>query len=327
MRIKLFVFCSILYFALLGAFIFHLNPATYAVSFLGFSEELPVVIWVLLPAVLGFIFALLHMCFYSFLSYLKYKNFFVDAKNLEHFASELVLCETPKTELKTKEFQKAGELMKGLRNNEKTPTLNEFNETLELAQDIENGENKDLRKYRLKPENTLLLKNEQNALAKDTQMAFARIKNKKALENSLEIFALEQVLEKGSLEQILALRIPLSKEQILSLFQRLEKENIKLGANEFDKLIQKDLSAEEFLSLAKSSVKIINPDSLLLLFEKLKNDFSQAFRAYLYVLAYFSMFDKLRLELVGKEKQNADFDLVLLARDHNKKFDLEKLIV
>ena len=76
MKIKLFVFASILYMVLLGAFVFHLNSGEYSVELGSYVITLPIVVWFLTPVFLLFLAAFVHMSFYGFLRYLKYKHFF-----------------------------------------------------------------------------------------------------------------------------------------------------------------------------------------------------------------------------------------------------------
>ena len=75
MKIRLFIFSCVLYFVILGAFVFHINSDPYTLEIASFSYTFSVAFWVVLPAFILFVFALLHMSFYGFLRYIKYKNF------------------------------------------------------------------------------------------------------------------------------------------------------------------------------------------------------------------------------------------------------------
>ncbi|HEF3545581.1 TPA: hypothetical protein R9111_000734, partial [Campylobacter upsaliensis] len=62
------------------------------------------------------------------------------------------------------------------------------------------------------------------------------------------------------------------------------------------------------------------------IFLKIKNTKSEALRAYLYLLAEFSMFEELENQIRNKEELS-DFKAVLALREKNIKFDLNRLIV
>lgn len=326
MRIKLFIFCAILYLGALGAFCFYVNASEYTLSVWGFSYTLPVAIWLLLPAFFGFIFALLHMSFYAFLNYLKYKNFYSDAKLLERFASDLLLEKEPKPSFKTSEFNKAAKLMIGLKNEEKIPNFDAFNEVIDTLLNLKAGKALNLKKFHLMLDNKISLLNEKNELLSDENKAFLRIKSKPVMNDDLDEVALNEVLEKGSLEQIKALRVKLTPAQIKALFQRFENKALKMDITDLESFLKEaNLSESEFISAAKIAVKEFNPDALIALFKKLKDTQSEALRAYLYILAEFSNYDELELEL--KNKPNfEDFKLVLLARNNHLKIDLNKII-
>ncbi len=327
MRIRLFIFCAVLYLVILGAFFFYVNSAEYTLNVWGFSYTLPVAIWLLLPALFALIFALLHMSFYAFLNYLKYKNFYSDAKLLERFASDLLLEKEPRLGFKTSEFNKAAKLMVGLKNEEKIPNFNTFNEVIDTLSNLKAGKALNLKKFHLLLDNKINLLNEKNELLSDENKAFLRIKSKPQMNDSLDEISLNEVLEKGSLEQIKSLKIKLEKNQIQSLLKRFENKSLKMDITDFENFLKEaNFNESEFVSAAKISAKEFSPDALIALFKKLKNNNGEAFKAYLYILAEFSNYDELELELKNKPNLE-DFKLVLLARNNHLKIDLNRLIV
>lgn len=327
MKIKLFVFASILYIVLLGAFIFHLNSNNYTIELGSYTFTLPIMIWVLLPVLFLFVVAFLHMSFYGFLRYLKYKHFFDDAEQFEKFASALLLEKPARLNFKTKEFRNAAELTQSLKAQKKLVGADKFNEIIDTLNEIKEGKGVNLKKFRLESDNPLALANEKNLIRNDLAYAYARIKNKKEFEDELDEFAFDEVLKNGSEEQIKNLKLPKNAQQVLALIQRFEKDSLKLSPNEYENLINtSNFDEKAYLQIAKMSVKKLDPDALITIFKRLKSVHLEALKAYLFILAELSLFDELKLEIGNDKKNFNNFRIVLLAREKNIKIDLYHFI-
>lgn len=323
MRIRSFAFLSIVYIALVGGALFSLNLGDYTLS----SFTFPVAIWFVLLLLIFFIFALLHMSFYSLVNTFKFKHFFKDADKFEDFVKDLLLERKSKIFFKTKEFKQIAEFVKSLKTKEKIPHFDKFNEVLDLVKEIENGGYKNLGKFRLETENTLYVQNEKNRLKNDANYAYSKVKNLDHVENELEQFAFEALLKKGSYEYIKNVKIPKNSEQILALIERFKNKDLELSAVEFEVLLQNSvLSEKEYLKVAKISANLLNPDAILNIFLKIKNQKNEALRAYLYLLAEFSMFDELLEQVRHDDKKFTDFKAVLALREKNIKINLNQLI-
>jgi len=81
MKIGLYVFASLAYIALLGAFAYTLELGNYRLDLLNIT--LPISIWIILPALLLFVFTVGHMLFYGLKNYLLLKKWRKDTKKLE----------------------------------------------------------------------------------------------------------------------------------------------------------------------------------------------------------------------------------------------------
>lgn len=328
MKIKLFVFASILYMIVLGAFIFHLNAENYTLNLGSYSLTLPVVIWFLSPVFFLFIVALIHMSFYGFLRYLKYKHFFDDAEQFEKFVNALLLEKPARLDFKTKEFKHAAELTQSLKTHKKLANAERFNEIIDILNELKEGKGVNLKKFKLENNNALMLQNEKNRIKNDLSYAYTRIKNKKEFEDENDELAFNEVLQNGSNEQIMNLKLPKNPTQTLALIKRFENDSIELSPSEYESLIS-GVSFDEkaYIELAKMSIKKLNPDALITIFKRLKNTHIEALRAYLFILADLSMFDELRLEIANDKKNFFnDFKIVLLAREKNIKIDLYHFI-
>lgn len=327
MKIKLFVFASIVYMIVLGAFIFTINAENYTLNLGSYSLTLPIVIWFLLPVFVLFVVAFIHMSFYGFLRYLKYKHFFDDGAEFESFANALLLQKPAKLNFKTQEFKHAAELAQSLKTHKKLPNTPKFNEIIDILNELNEGKGVNLKKFKLENDNPLVLQNEKNHIQNDLAYAYARIKNKKECEDENDELAFEAVLKNGTKEQILNLKLPKNAAQSLTLIKRFENDSLELSPNEYESIVSStNFDEKAYIQLAKMSVKKLNPDALLTIFKQLKNTHIEALRAYLFILADLSMFDELRLEIANDKKHFNDFKIVLLAREHNIKIDLNHFI-
>ncbi|EAL0282003.1 hypothetical protein BXA09_05335 [Campylobacter upsaliensis] len=327
MKIRLFILASLIYIAFIMGFMFYLDLGYYELVLGTFTLNLPIMLWLILPLVFYFVLALTHMSFYAFLRYLKFKHFFKDAAKFEDFAKDLLLEKESKISFYTKEFKRVSELCKSLKNGTKNADFHAINDLLDLLEALKKGETQNLNKFKLDKNNPLILQNEKNRLKNDLDYAYSKLKNLSEINTEFEKLAFEVVLQKGTYEQIKNLKINKTNEQILSLIKRFKDGNLELSLAEFEVLIEMaNLNEAEYLSVAKMCVKCFNPDATINIFLKIKNTKSEALRAYLYLLAEFSMFEELENQIRNKEELS-DFKAVLALREKNIKFDLNRLIV
>ena len=327
MKIRLFVTLSVLYIVLLGAFAFHINNADFTLSLGSRDFTAPVMVWVVAPVVLMFVFALAHMSFYGLLRYLKYKHFFDDGEKFQKFICDLLLEKPTRVEFKTKEFKEAAELAASVKTHKKLANFDKLNEVIDFLSTLKDGKSANLRKFKLDENNLLFLQNEKNRLANELNYAISRIKNKKECEDELDILAFEAVLEKGDLTQIKNLKITPNAAQKMSLLTRFEQGTLDMNATDFEWVLKgENLEEKNYLKAAKIGIKKLEPNALINIFKRLKNSQIEALRAYLFILADLSMFDDLRLEIGNDKKHFNDFKLVLLAREKGINIDLNHFI-
>lgn len=326
MRIKLFILASLIYILLLSIFTFKLNLGNYTLSLGANAFDLPVVLWLILPVLIFFIFTLLHMSFYSFLKYINFKNFSKDAQKFAIFIEDLLLEKDSKIKFKTKEFQNSAELVISLKKAQKAQNFAKINEILDILEKLHKGEYLDLKKFKLNQDNPLSILNEKNLISTDIHYAFNKIKGKDESKNDLDVLAFNCLLEKGEYAQIKTIKIQKNSGQIINLIKRFKAGNLDLNAAEFEVLLShSNLNEKEYLEVAKMSVKLLNPDAILGIFTKIKNEKNEALRAHLYLLAEFGLMEDLR-EQIKDEAKFSDFKAFLILREKNIKIDLNQLI-
>ncbi|QBL11906.1 hypothetical protein [Campylobacter helveticus] len=327
MKIRLFILASLIYIALIIAFMFYLDLGYYELVLGTFTLNLPIMLWLVAPLAFYFILALFHISFYGFLRYLKFKHFFKDAAKFQDFTKDLLLERESKISFHTKEFKQVGELCKSLKQGLKSPDFNQINDILDMLEALKKGEFQNLNKFKLDKNNILVLQNEKNRIKNELDYAYSKLKNLSELDTETQDLAFEMVLKKGTYEQIKNLKITKTNEQILSLIKRFKEGNLELNLAEFEVLIEKaNFSESEYLAVAKMCIKHFNPDAIINIFLKIKNTKSEATRAYLYLLAEFSMFEELENQIRNKE-EFTDFKALLVLREKNIKLDLNRIIL
>ena len=134
-------------------------------------------------------------------------------------------------------------------------------------------------------------------------------------------------MKKGTYEQIKNIKITKKPCHILTLIKRFKEGNLELNAAEYEVLLSHNiLSEKDYLDIAKLSIKLLNPDAVIRIFNKIKNEKSEALRAYLYLLAEFGLLDELREQIHNDDKKFNDFKAFLALREKNIKIDLNQLI-
>ncbi|OCX43307.1 hypothetical protein A7X81_08715 [Campylobacter ornithocola] len=326
MKIRLFFFASLVYLLIIVALVYNLNLGNYTFTISTFELNLPISLWVILPALFLMILALTHMSFYGFLKHLQYKNLIKDSKNYENFIVDIFLKKVSKIKFKTQEFQNIAKNTQALYFKEKIQNP-KIDDIVDILEQLDKKEFVELKKYKLDPNNEIFILNEKNHFQKDSDYAFSFIKNKDTLTNELEIFAYKKVLENAPYSQIKTLKIQKNQDDILLLLHRFEKESLELNHAEIEVLLSiNSLDEAAYLQSTKILYKKVEPQVLIALFKKLKDNQTQALRAYFYTLAEFGMYDELLNELGNNQNEYRDFRLLLFLREHNKKIELDKFI-
>ena len=71
MGLKIYIAFSLLLIIIVGIFGYAIENAQYEISIWGYTQSLPIVVWILAPLVLLFIFSVFHLIFYGSVHYCK----------------------------------------------------------------------------------------------------------------------------------------------------------------------------------------------------------------------------------------------------------------
>jgi hypothetical protein len=330
MGIKRYIILTLVYLLAIGLYVYSFNGDTYTLEVYKFSLNLPIAIWIILPATLLFLASTFHMMYYSLKDFWKGRSLNKDFENFKIVLSEKVLGEDSPLKFKTEFFQFVGKSLKMLEYKE-VSDINIENERIEnmrqVYRDINEGKVLELKKYKLSSDNKLIEKNDFNKLAADSKYATTILKNCKDENSELCQKAYFEFLKYASYDEIKKVGFTPTKEMFRVLMERYlddeDKFDMPLESIE-ELLMQFKATREDYLELAYEIKIKLSPDALIELFEKLYNspEHAAASDAYLYVLYELQMIDKIRDILENSdEDEYRKFKTLLFLRDHGKNVD------
>lgn len=194
-----------------------------------------------------------------------------------------------------------------------------------LFEDYKNvmsGKNVDLKAYNLDKENKFSIQNNKNKIEKDKKFAFSMLT--KAEPKELRDFAIKEILkfgDKKELEKLFSYEITLEPCMKESLIESFMREKDAFSTDFLAKSLQQvGFTQSDYLNLAKSAKKILEPDSWYKLFENLANNDEKAEIALFYVMLELEMIDKVREHRALHGKDELRFiDAYLDLRDTSKR--------
>jgi len=330
MGIKRYIVLTLVYLLAIGLYVYSFNGDKYTLEVYKFSLNLPIAIWIVLPAILLFVASTFHMMYYSLKDFWKGRALNKDFENFKLVLSEKVLDEESSLKFKTEFFKFVGKSLKMFEYKE-VNDLNTENEKIEnmrqVFRDINDGKVLELKKYKLSDDNKLIEKNDFNKLAVDAKYATTILKNCKDEKSELCQKAYFEFLKYASFDEIKKLGYTPTKEMFRVLMERYldEEEKFEMDLESIEELLmQFKATREDYLELAYEIKIKLSPDALIALFEKLYNspEHTAASDAYLYVLYELQMIDKIREILDNSDEDEfRKFKTLLFLRDNGKNVD------
>ena len=331
---KYFIF-AVLFLGAIGGYIYSFQPGNYTwvVPKLGIPITLPIAVWIILPGLLLFLFTILHFMFYGTKGYLKAKAIKSDAEKFYNAAKNALLGKNSEAFYKTEPFKLPGLILsiinyapKKLKNRIHN---DEILDILEVKERVNNGEYVDLSKYGLQNDNPLYIKNLSNKLDEDKMYAESILKRCDDKELCKKAFLIFATYAKKS--DLLRYNNEMTREVFDILIDRINSSKYPYDMTD-EEIIQyaKDLNfdSKDYIDLAKKLMSKINPDRLIMLFEKMSNEVpNTAIEAYLYILFELQMINNAREVLENTEEHELmKFKYMLFLKDEGKNFDTELFI-
>lgn len=324
MRIKQFLIYAIIYIGFVGVIVFSQQGGSYTLSIFGFSLTLPIALWVVLPVAILAILSIIHMIFNGISVYKGKRAINHDINSYHLMAKEILLGLDSNKEFKTEIFKDSNELTKALSPwhdiNEASITNEELKNVVEMVRKIKNGEYEDIKKFKLPKNNPLFIKNEFNRLGFEPKYAHEILRNKTTNNDDLVKAAYKTILANEPYIEIKKYKTPQTTSEISLLVDRYVNNEFEISKEDLILLMSAKIFTEkDYLEFAKKLQKKLQPDALIVIFDRLRNENSQANEAYLYLLYEVGMIDELREQIIvndGEEYQK--FKILLFLKDNGK---------
>lgn len=332
MGLKRYVVFGALLLLAMGIGIYSFTGADYALPIAGITIKLPVAVWMILPALVLYLVTILHLLFHGTLNYARLRTIRKDSERFVENAQKALLGkQLSGDEYKSEVFKLPGAILPLLNIDPKRSAHHRvyddrIQDILEAKQRIKEGEVVDLSKFNLLPDNALVLQNAENALKQDP--TYAKVILQKCDDKALCQKAHLALAEYATLDEIKKYEVEPTKELFYKLIDRIGDKEHPIEFNDEDMIafIHKlDFTKEDFITLAKKLKNKLNPDRLILLFEKLAHEFPQeAGEGYLYLLFELQMVDTAREFLENSsEEEYPVFKYLLFLKDSGKNFDTD----
>ncbi len=334
MGLKKFISFGLMLLVVMGVVVYSFVGDVYSFSFFGKTIELPIAVWVLFPALLMYVLTILHLMFYGSLGFAKMRKVKNDGETLLQNSKNALLGKMVETEYKTDIFKLPGAVLPLLNVDPKRYADHRvyddgIQDILDIKRKIDEGEVVDLTPFSLREDNALVIKNYENKIAIDKN--YAQIVLRSSKDKELCQKAHLAIASFSSLDEINKYDIKPTRELFNVLVDRVnDKENSLELPDESIVVYARELDfvSRDFIELAKKLKTKLNPDRLMLLFERLAHEFpSEAGEAYLYVMFELQMVDNARDFLENtSEDEYIKFKYLLFLKDSGKTFDTELFI-
>lgn len=322
MKTRRFFLYSMIYIGIIWLAIFSFVNQNYALNILGYSLDIPIATWVVLPLILFAILALFHMSYYGFKIYLEGRAMRNDAQIYNVLAKEIYLGLESNKDFKTDLFNASSEVTKSL-----SPWLNlgkpnfensDLKAAYEICFEVKNGKVCDLKKFKLLKTNPLYIQNEKNKIKADYKYAITILSNKETNDELISV-ASKALVENATFLELSKFNPTYTNSDIFILIDRYVNDKFEISTNDIFATISKvKFTQNEYIQIAKILKAKIDPDLLISMFERLKNEEQLALEAYLYLLYDFGMIDRLREIIASENSKFERIETLLFLRDHGK---------
>lgn len=334
MGLKKYVAFSLLLIIAVYIFVFSIQTASYTVNILDYSIDLPIAVWIILPAVILFLVTILHIVFYGFKNYLHASSIKKDEENIIEFFKDVLLENNSNKKFKQKALKELADILAQMKLSPKGDSFDSSNSDIKNIVSniikIESGEYVSDKSFKFNKNGQVAQQNLLNRVIGDVDYSIDILKKSKDFSSEVVKAAFTNVVKNKSMTTIKKLLdgLKLDKEMVLELMNK-DSENSEF-ALEHDAIIKytKDVefNKEDYLTFAKLYKKSVQPDELIKMFETISNENELATDAYLVILFQYEMIDKAREVLTNyANEEYQPYRALLDLKDSGKYYTLENL--
>jgi len=303
MRLGLYLIASIILMAIVGIFVYTVNPNNYSVDEFGISITIPIAVWIVLPMLVLMIASAVHMMFYGTKNFFKFKKWEKDTATLDH-ALYWSLLNEPKAHKFNLPLLKQTVSLLSVSCVKVDGAVDDISDKLRgaltLVTEIDRGEYVDLKSRKLDKvlsnTNPLVIKNLMNRLSKEPTFAEEVIQSKESYNSEIFEEALKKYSQEATFTQTRRYVKIYNKESFFILLSRIGKEeNLGLTKDILDEFIvslETQLECADYLQIATLMMHELSPDENLTLWREYERKYSDAQIAYLYLLFEYELIDR-----------------------------------
>jgi len=303
MRLGLYIVASILLMAIVGIFVYTVNPNEYGINEYGIELTLPLAIWFILPMLALIIASAVHMMFYGTKNFFKFKKWEKDTETLEDTLYWAILNEPKEHKFNVPVIKDTVSLLNAS-SVEVVGNVDDISEklgnALSLVKEIRSGTYVDLKVYKLdrilSNDNPLVIQNMINRLNQEKSSAEEIIQAKESY--STEVFneALKIFSSEVTFPQARKYVKLYNKESFFILLSRIgNEEDLELTKDILDEFIvnlEDSLVCSDYLKVATLMMTELSPDENLKLWRDYESKYDDAQIAYLYLLFDYEMIEQ-----------------------------------
>ena len=303
MRLGLYLIASIILMAIVGIFVYTINPSNYSISQFGLSFTMPIAVWIIVP-MLALMFASgVHMMFYGTKNFFKFKKWEKDTASLDD-ALYWSLLNEPKAHKFNLPILKQTASLLDVSCVKVDGAVDDISDKLRgaltLVTEIQRGEYVDLKVRKLDKvlsrDNPLVIQNLLNRLSKEESFAEEVLQSKESHSEELFNEALKNFSLKTTFPKAEKYVNIYTKESFFTLLTRSTNENdLGLTKDTLDTFIvalESKLVCGDYLKIATLMMGELSPDENLKLWREYENKYADAQIAYLYLLFDYEMIEK-----------------------------------
>jgi len=328
MGLKKYIFGALALIIGISGYVFTLEHGEYTVTIAEKSLVLPIAAWVVVPAVILFVFSIAHMMFYGMKNYLKLKAVDKDYEAMITFISKKLLNEEPNVTFKNEKFKDLGKIMDQLNltlaKDHFTSTSKVLNTTTEQLINIKGGTYVPAKELKLANDNPIMIENLKNRIETDENFCLDVIKKDSGYPFELVKKAFLKALETKSMTTIKKYidDMQFDADMLIALFKKdseQQKEFALTNETIFKLIKNSDLTNDQLIQIATQYKKSMSPDQIINLFEDIASLDEDYTPAYLYVLTEYEMIDKIR-DILSASSSNeyTSYKALLDLRDSGK---------
>jgi len=332
--LKTYIGFSLLLLIAVGIGGYAIQNGEYEITVWKYTLNLPIIFWILAPAIVLFIFSVLHLMFYGSVNYCKNRGFNKDEATIIETIKSILLQKEDKKKFKTSGYKNVASILNQFNMDVKDSAFTSSNEGLNQVvsqiKDIKSGKYVNEKPLKLNLNSALAKQNLINKINEQVDYAVDILKKSDQFSEDVVRVAYLNVLDNKSMTTIKKVysNVKLDKEMALKLFLKdIDNTDFGLSKEEILKITKNlNYSKEEYITLAKLYKDGLTPDKLLQLFETISEENEVAMDAYFYVLLELEMIEKAKELLSGyPEDEFVLFRALLDLKDAGKHYSVDDI--